>query len=61
VNGIENKAIAMSAIDKLIKNLRKSLAQRSPLINTIIVITLAASDRPAVTEYRQIRNTCIGG
>jgi hypothetical protein len=60
VNGIENKAIAMSAIDKLIKNLRKSLAQRSPLINTIIVIMLAASDRPAVAEYKPIRNTCIG-
>jgi hypothetical protein len=60
VNGIENKAIAMSAIDKLIRNLRKSLAQRSPLINTIIVITFAASDRAAVAEYKQIRNTCIG-
>jgi hypothetical protein len=50
VNGIENVAIVISEIDRLIKNFQSSDDMRSPFNNTIIVIILNPKEIKAVVE-----------
>ena len=58
VNGMENRDIRISEMERLSKNFQISDDILSPLNSTIIVMILLANDTAAVVEYSIMRKTC---
>jgi len=58
VKGIENNAISISDIDRLIKHFFSSGDERLPIISTIIDMRFPVNDIKDVNKYNEVRSSC---